>query len=1211
MRSATLFLGLQCLLAGFALATNEIKKCAPEDKTERLASACSKKFQDDYDMFTTCVVICSRNDPAKPYTPGSRENSYGADEDKGYKHLSVDTYNELVKDCGSHEAVAKEFQNTCGCYADSWYSNMTSVCTINLGRPNLSTGSVTVTSSGADTTQDAEPTSTTADAEDDTETPETTTADETKTTTSAASSHHSASATSSAMEEEETETSTSAAYGHKSTSVTSSAMDEEETKTATSSAYGHKTTSESEEETETSTSAAYGHKSTSVKSSESEEETETPEPTTSTMTTHKTYKTTTSMDDEPTMTDDVETPMSTTTKKSYYEETSTDDSPMPSTTSMASTRGRGYSDDDEEETSTTSMAKESTHKTSSTKKPITTSTMDDESEYLTEGQETATDMEEMSTTSHKPTTTMKTTSAHTTAKTYGQVEETSSEEYATPSHTKIPYGSKESSSEYEATVTIKITSTSTARRGYNAETSSEEDMPEYTTMPKHYNTTTAKHNSHEYDEESTTPAQRGYTTPSGYDDEETSTTSSKKTMTTQKSSTKTPMAYTTMEESSDTPMEYTKTAMPYQSMTTTSKEHKTTHPSTTEYQAPGYSSAPSKTVWTMDECVQPTGVSESYGDGTLSANYGCLATLSGRSRDVLCLAATDAAKRDGKWGQLDKVSLDAYKEAYDMCGEKLAWTLKTTCNCVDPDYTGPVPTDKPSNLVPETLPPVCTVEPCTKANEEWPENCVKSASKWEPSHQEYMCGLLCNKGEGGAGLNTTEVSYYWKIHDQCGSHQSLVTALIESCGCPLKNSLGEGKTCVYPRTGPPERRRPIHSERSTVHTTSQVHTAPPSYTAPQAYTTPEAYAPPPAYTTSQSSKSSTTSAKPPAKTYVVEDCPHDSPGKWPTGTCLDDVFSNQDGMNIAHEVCNNQCADFPHPEWPGAQQGAYEKAIAKCKSPMEISKALAKGCGCLNDGWVNRCRPRCEPPPGYSTTMMMPKTTAMPMTTSSMKDTTMTSSWVTTTVVTQPCEGCAVTTITTVVPCSSSKTSTTPTPVISTTSSSPWTTITYTTTKCGGCPETTVVTTVPCPVTLSKVKIEPGNAATCTTKNDIPQCTIPPGKLEGKAYNSNCNQWYLIKEGDTCQAVANSIPVDMDSLKMWNGLQANDNCTCTAGRWLCVGLLEGKDKHESIRYAKGVPTYSDYGPEVTDYDNLPKPSPRPYLAEPVPAIPETTVPAYR
>ncbi|RVD85077.1 uncharacterized protein DFL_003408 [Arthrobotrys flagrans] len=1246
MCGTTFFIGVLGLLAGVSLAT-DVKDCPADQADKRLKAACAKILQDQVGGFGVCAAICSRTDPDKPYTPGSTDNAFNA---INAPFISVDTYKEMEKECGSHNGLVKELENVCGCFSEGYWAE--SSCKINLGKPeikpaeenlNNSTGSATSTAFPADTTKGYQPTSTSA--EEDTDTAETTTA-------------------------KEAETSTSLVYGHKSTSITSS-MSEHETETA-----------------EPTTSSMTTHK-TSKTTTHMEEK--------STFTTDTEHLKSTGQNygNEETSTDD--SPMPST--RGYQDEVSTSTtSTMEATHKSTSTKqlmATTFALDD--------MPKYSTEYPTSVEEE-TTNEMDETSMMHTTTHLKQTTMKSTS----KHTTTHHSEVEETSSRPYGQVEETSTEEYAAPSYTKASYPYRETTSE---TTTMKPTTTN--RGYYNVETSSEEHT-EYPTMSMKQNTTSTKSTkSYDYEtsmEETTTEAQRGYTTPpASYGRHETSTGS--KAMTTDheptnryynhstSASTRSPMGYSTMEESTKSPMGYgtteestkfpmytttteeptkspmkyttseeptptgytmeesseptmssttmegsskpqkgyttmeeTKTAVPYQTTTETkaSKDHTTTHLTTTK---------PSVITWTMDQCEQPTETADAGYADIASVNLGCLAIVSGYSRDKLCEEASMSVSNKGKWGQLDQQGLDAYKEGYAACGDKLPLALKKVCNCIDSQYTGPVPTDKPRNLGPETLPPVCAVKPCPNENKALPKNCLKHAEEYPLGHQQALCGLLCNKKEGGADLDSENQKYYWTFHDRCGSHESLVVALTESCGCVLED-FDQGKTCVYPRTGPKNDTRPIESQESTMKpsSTSLAHTPiPASYNDLPAYTTPQAYmttSTPQASTTLQASEAST-SAQLPKKTYIVEECPKDYEGKgeWPSGNCLDEVFGTKEGMGIAHMICNYQCADFQQLEWPKEQTETYEKALMKCKSPMVMTEALAKGCGCLNDGWVDKCRPQCHPPPGYITTIMMSKTSMQPMktTTPSMKDTTMTASWTTTFYVTQPCNGCQLTTITTVVPCSTSNTSTTETtsmmtftsiPVVSTTtwvttlappnpitSPSSWSTITYATTKCGGCPETTVITTVPCPVTLSKVKIDHGNAQTCTTQNDIPQCTVPPGKLEGKAYNSNCNQWYLIKEGDTCQAVTDKIPVDMNLLKEWNGMGAADNCTCSPGRWLCVALLEGKDKHESVRYAKGHPTYSDYGPEATDYDNLPKPSPRPYLPEPIPS-PETTPVTY-
>ncbi|KAK6518663.1 hypothetical protein TWF506_005798 [Arthrobotrys conoides] len=949
------------------------------------------------------------------------------------------------------------------------------------------------------------------------------------------------------------------------------------------------------------------------------------------------------------------------TKVPYHVASSSIEAEKESTTTMhpTTTANRGYHNED------TSSKEHPSHYHTISLQPNTTSS---KPAIKTYSQETSMVEEETTTT-----TTTGAPRGYTTAPsaTYDKQETSTVEESATK--TPVKYSTVEESTKVPVAYTTEEEPTKTPMAYTTAEESTKTPVAyttaeESTKVPVAYTTA----------EESTktpvayTTAEESTKTPVKYSTLEESTkvpvaytTAEESTKvpvayTTAEESTKTPMAYTTAEESTKTPVKYdtmeesstayeeptkppmaytsameTKTAMPYQ--TTAEAVTSKAHPTTTK---------PSEIVMTMDLCSQPTGASdmddgpEDY-NAPVGTDHECLSEVSDYSKELLCQEAVSTISNRGKWGQLNPEPLKAYKEGYKACGDKLPYALKKICNCIDPKYTGLVPTDKPTNLVPETLPPVCSVKPCPNKDKALPKNCLQHIEDYPLKNKQALCGMLCNKKEGGVDLEHSSMIYYWTFHDRCGSHESLVTALTQSCGCIMED-FDNGKTCVYPRTGPKEDTRSLTSETVVMKsTTSAIHTSMPApYTAIPVYTAPEPY-------TAQPSMTST-SAEPPKKTdLVVEECPKDYEGKseWPAGNCLDEVFGTKEGLAVADMICNYQCADFQQVEWPAAQMESYKKAMMKCKSPMEVTKALAKGCGCLNNGWVGDCRPQCHPPPGYtSTAVMMSQTTMQPMTTVTsmappVKDTTMTAQWTTTTYVTQPCNECQVTTITTVVPCSTEKTSTTSTSMMTTSTteitmapaysttftpstttwapetpiplttapSTPpsisWSTITFTTTKCGGCPETTVITTVPCPQTLSKLKTDGSNVDLCTTHNQIPHCTVPPGKLEGKSYNTNCNQWYLIKEGDTCQGVADRIALEMDLLKAWNGMQPTDNCTCSPGRWLCVSLLDGgKGKNESVRYAKGRPTYSDYGPEATDYDNLPKPSPRPYLTEPIPTV---------
>ncbi|KAF3284232.1 hypothetical protein TWF970_011454 [Orbilia oligospora] len=1308
MRSKTLFLGVLGLLLSTPSLATDVKDCPANKKTDLMKAACVKQLQTEIEGFTACTTICSRLDPTKPYTPGSPDNSYVPSNNMTAAVFTLEDYKIAEEECGSHEAIVKAFEDTCGCYAEGYWK--TAGCKVKLGKPAVGgTGSVTSTAFPADTTttKEEEPASTSSAAveEDDEAEGTSTTVEEVMSSTSAVYGRIS---TSSSMVEDEmeiTETTTHAmTTTHKTYMTTTAHTEEDEDKSISTEApeptgrkYGDEETSSSDGTPMPSTRGYQDDASTST--------TSTMEETHKAMTTTKPMTTTSMMDDKPKYVDEETT---TDMEESSMMHTTTHVKPMTTTSSMVDEKPKYI---DEETTSDTMEETSMMHTTTTHVKPTTTM-------MAATSKHTTTSHTEMEESSSRPV--------------YGEVEETSTEvhEYTTPSHTKVAYIVTSSSSQTMMMETSTMMKPVTTHRGYYDEETSSEEL-EHTSSHMSYSmeastTSSIKPTKAYYQEssveettteaprgyttaleETTTQAPRGYTTPPAkYDDQETSTSSMAmetesehhynnhtthaatrapvgySTMdesTMEETSTKMPMKYTTMEESTKTPMKYTtmeessepatsstameestKTPMAYTSAaeTKTAMPYQTTSWAMTSKEPPTTTTKPGATMLTMDLCAHPTDPSDSgdepkgYEPPT-SLDFGCLSPLSGASRDILCQEASMTSSNNGKWGQLNAKPLKAYQEGYSACGEQLPHMLKKICNCIDPEYTGLVPTDKPTNLVPETLPPVCAVKPCPNKDKVLPKNCLKHIEEYSMDHKQSLCGMLCNKKEGGVDLDPKDLKYYWTFHDRCGTHESFVTALTQSCGCIIEN-FGNGTTCVYPRTGPKEDTRSLTSEATTYmkSTTSMVYTSMPvSYTAAPVYGTQE-----PDMTTSTAQPSTTVQppktsipAQPPKKAHAVEECPKDYEGKgeWPSGNCLDEVFGTKEGLAIADMICNNQCADFQQTEWPATQMESYKKALIKCKTPMAITEALAKGCGCLNDGWVDRCRPQCHPPPGFTTTtmIMMPQTSAQPMMTTTsmappppMQDTTMTASWTTTTYVTKPCNECQPTTIVTMVPCSETKPSTTSmmaipptettipivysaaeTPTISIwtpepsavpapiTSPTSWSTITYTTTKCGGCPETTVTTTVPCPQTLSKVKTDAANADLCTTHNEIPHCTVPPGKLEGKAYNSNCNQWYLIKEGDTCLAVADKIPVDMELLKAWNGMQPTDNCTCTTGRWLCVSLLKGEERNESVRYAKGRPTYSDYGPEATNYDNLPKPSPRPYLTEPIPTAEVTPV----
>ncbi|EWC46069.1 hypothetical protein DRE_04643 [Drechslerella stenobrocha 248] len=99
-------------------------------------------------------------------------------------------------------------------------------------------------------------------------------------------------------------------------------------------------------------------------------------------------------------------------------------------------------------------------------------------------------------------------------------------------------------------------------------------------------------------------------------------------------------------------------------------------------------------------------------------------------------------------------------------------------------------------------------------------------------------------------------------------------------------------------------------------------------------------------------------------TRYVEECPTDYIGahKWPVGNCLDGLFQAEDKFAIAEHVCNQQCGHGTDKSWPVQWVGIYDTVMSMCGNIDNVNQALAKGCGCLNDGWPNKCNIQCEPP---------------------------------------------------------------------------------------------------------------------------------------------------------------------------------------------------------------------------------------------------------
>ncbi|KAK6515820.1 hypothetical protein TWF281_004410 [Arthrobotrys megalospora] len=1317
MRSTLFYIGIQCLLAGLSLAT-DVKDCPKlPDKTTAengLGTTCFGKLGEDFATptgqgYNICKAICDVSKEGKSFKPG--ENS---DEE-----FSVELYVKLLNACGTHGAIVKALEDKCGCYAEGIFFQ--DKCKIKLNKPDGSTGSVTSTSNPADTTKDYQPAQTSSSTTEVNEAPEPETTKH-ETTTDMKE-------TSTSTEDVETPTATNTMYDDVESSSEEPTMsstrgyDEEvSTPTTMSSTRGY------DEEVTTSTTMMQAKETTTTKSS-----------------------TTMSKNDR------------------YPEETPSEDteSSMPSTTETTSMK--------------TSMPYKDVEETSSTHSKTTATPYGQVEETSTEGPEYTTPSHtKVASTSQETTTASSTTKASTTKPSYDDEDVETSKESTT-----MPTKVYDTMSTEESTTDMPTQYTTTPATYDRAEVST--TLEEELTSMKYTTTSHSSSISTTPIKEETTTESKTVTTPRYYDSESTqepvmstessldqyssyynpsSTASTKlpEVYTTIEESTKTPVAYTTPEESTEStkpPMSYTaeatKTTKAYQAVdeTTTSMEHKTTHPSTTTADVPGYSaSKPASVTWTMNACPTPTNTMYAEPD-TVVMNVECFRYLEAQTIDTVCARACNS--KNGSWGKLDADELQAYTEAYEVCAEEkyeLRLALKNGCACFSEDFAGcPIPTDKPNNYIPSTstgaatttshpprtnetphayttpppsvstpmaytTPPPSASTPmaCTNANKEWPDNCLSHVMGNLTEHQmiekQQICGFLCNKESEDTYKYTDKenLERYNKLSEGCGGHKFLIDALVEGCGCIMKDYFEQGKTCVYPR-------KPLQ-------------TAPSGYNTPAAYTTAKetAMPTPSSYTHVSATRAYVSSAETqtPMPTYPVEECPKDYEGKrkWPEGNCLDEAFGTDEGVKIAEVVCNLQCADFQQTQWPVDYTETYHKARGKCKTPSEMNRALAKGCGCLNYGWVKTCRPQCEPPAGYTSTSMVMPTTMAPKptetTTPPPKDTSMATSWTTTTYVTAPCQGCAVTTITTTVPCPPSKTSTmettsmetsmettgmatswtmttyvtapcqscavttitttVPCPpsktsitaMVTTTSESmtakvsyrtttytdaiceicitkPWTyteaitiqesttesitetpptttmmttempptptswsTVTYMTAACGGCPVVTLTTTLPCPTTLNTVKIAPENANTCTTRNDIPQCTVPPGKLEGPSYSSRCNQWYLIKEGDTCEGLSKSIPLDMTLIKAWNGLDASANCTCTPGRWICVGLIDGNKKPDSVRYAKGRPTYSDYGPEATAYDNAPKQTPEAYVPGPTPPPQNTPGPvAYR
>ncbi|KAK6355505.1 hypothetical protein TWF696_004602 [Orbilia brochopaga] len=454
----------------------------------------------------------------------------------------------------------------------------------------------------------------------------------------------------------------------------------------------------------------------------------------------------------------------------------------------------------------------------------------------------------------------------------------------------------------------------------------------------------------------------------------------------------------------------------------------------------------------------------------------------------------------------------------------------------------PTPTAPMSPPTSSTVPGACNIKKCENrtSQPQWPTNCFQWYARSLDSTRTW-CKNICTPGYQDSPSYRNMLQYSPDILGRCGgSYTKYIEAVAEGCGCFLDEEVAN--TCVLYKT-------PVVSK-------------PAGHSTPA--TQPSMYTSLPEWSTTMDTPSSTTSMMHVTGTAPSEPCVSKCPDMyggrkgWPEGNCLEQVFNTPNALkpgNVIDAICNQQCGPSPDKRWPMAYIQQYQMAMQKCGTVEDLQKALAAGCGCFNDGWVDKCVINCQPPNVYSytTQIMVPvteygtvRTTALPAT-----------------VINDTAAGTPVTLYESVLVTATDTAMDSATPSTKTeTETSMWNEPSASSTEM---PHSwpSSMPNYGAPSTMSTIAYVPSHSAVCTCGNQIPSCTVPPGPVQTGSHNPMCNQWYKVVPGDTCDMIAwhfKDQAITSDDIMRWNEA-ARPRCeSILAGYWICVGILHDNEQ---------------------------------------------------
>ncbi|KAF3927803.1 hypothetical protein ABW20_dc0101472 [Dactylellina cionopaga] len=569
-------------------------------------------------------------------------------------------------------------------------------------------------------------------------------------------------------------------------------------------------------------------------------------------------------------------------------------------------------------------------------------------------------------------------------------------------------------------------------------------------------------------------------------------------------------------------------------------------------------------------------------DGKTENLKNCIKDSAVEINDLRSFCTHTCTSYTPEFAGMSSADLIIYQKIYAACSsdaKRLALALAGACGCLNeelgetceipqneiimpttssnlesyPSATSEMPMSSDisttATMLPTTsLPEECKPKECPKDTDIWPQNCLNRVSRQDNGAIVEICLSMCTETKEQTYLETSDYNRYKQLLPECNnSHPELIQALMEGCGCILPKETAA--KCMFPKMPPKEMG--------------------PSSTA-VGYTTIDSKAPSSNvyYTPSSTSDMTTpdyimtTPATQTSTTGYVENCPKNylGKGKWPIGNCLDEAFASDSGMKVAEIVCNRQCADVPLKDWPVDHMQVYELAQAKCTTPEDLNYALANGCGCLNDGWIKSCRPQCQPPQGYASSMSGYSSEEM-ISTSSTSSSSMTlqynssmsmSSMPTPTMTEE--YSYSVSTSTSSVETSEISTMTTEmttemTMEITTGMTTSWTTTTYVTKSCDYCESITITTTVPCPPESTNVSTSTSTSlwmssetsAMYLSSTSTPIVTTMPTTESLPAYSQDITyaciittSTYTLKDCETCEAkiITTTIPCATSTTEM-------------------------------------------------------------------------------